>query len=108
MAENFMSAITQIEDLVTKKNQIIDKVAGLLSEAIIDRIKSGTLNKSTQRDVMNAIKGFSTEEQVQILSRAIIYVGMNTNKNKTNYDNDEFNSRPNSGKKVKSLSDIFS
>ena len=107
MGENFMSAITQIEDLASKKNQIIDRVASLLSEAILDRIQSGTLNKNTQKDVMNAIRSFSAEEQAQILSRAIIYVGMNTNKNKSNYDDDEYGGRSNPGKKIKSRSDIF-
>ena len=106
MGETFVTAITQIEDLISKKRQIIERAASLLSEAILDRIKSGNLTKNTQKDVMNAIKSFSTEEQVEILSRAIIYVGMNTSKSNSNYDDDDIY-RPNSGKKVKSRADLF-
>ena len=106
MGENFMSTITQIEDYASKKNQIIDKVASLLAEAIIGRIQSGTMNSNTQRDIMNAIKSFNAEEQSQILSKAIIYVGMNMNTtSKSNYKDDDFDARYNSGKKNKSRSD---
>ena len=106
MGETFMSAVTQIEDLFTKKNQIIDKAASLLAEAILDRIRTGNLTKNTQKDIMNAIRGFNEEEQVDILSRAIIYVGMNMRNNNTNSDDGNYN-HFNSGKKVKSRSDIF-
>ena len=101
-----MSAVTQIEDLVTKKNQIIERSASLLAEAILDRVRSGNLTRNTQKDIMNAIRSFSAEEQTEILSRAIIYVGMNTSKNKSNYDDDDYG-RPNSGKKLKTRSDLF-
>lgn len=107
MGETFMSAVTQIEDLVSKKKQIIERAASLLSEAILDRIRTGNLTRNTQKDIMNAIRSFNEDEQIEILSRAIIYVGMNMGKNNTNSDDDDYFDRPNSGKKISSRSDIF-
>jgi hypothetical protein len=107
MGENFMSAATQIEDLISKKKQIIERAAGLLAEAVLDRIKSGNLTRNSEKDIKNAIRNFSSEEQTEILSKAIILIGMNNNsKNKSGYDDDD-DYRPNPGKKVKSRSDIF-
>lgn len=108
MGETFMSAITQIDDLISKKRQIIERAAALLAEAIMDRIKTENLTRNTEKDIKNAIKNFNNEEQVEILSKALVLVGMNSNKsNSGNYDDDDFNMRPNSGKKVKARSDIF-
>ena len=105
MAETFMSAVTQIDDLVSKKKQIIDRAASLLAEAILDRIRTGNLTRNTEKDIKNAIKSFTAEEQAEILSKAIIYVGMNNSKRSSNYDEDD-DYRSN-GKKVKSRSDLF-
>ena len=105
MGETFMSAITQIEELINKKKQIIERAASLISEAIIDRIKSGNMSRATEKDIKNSIKNFSLEEQVEILSRAIVFVGMNNKTN--NYSDDDNGYRSNSGKKVKSRSDLF-
>lgn len=108
MGETFMSAITQIDDLVSKKKQIIDRAASLLAEAILDRVRSGNLTRNTEKDIKNAIKNFSAEEQAEILSKAIIYVGMNSNgKRNSNYDDDYEGYRPTPGKKVKNRSDLF-
>ena len=106
MGETFMSAITQIEDLVTKKRQIIERAASLLAEAILDRIRVGNITRATEKDVKNAIKSFSMEEQVEILTKASVIVGMNMSKSTSSYDDDD-DYRPNTGKKVKSRSDIF-
>ena len=104
MAENFMSAITQIEDLVSKKKQIIERTSSLLAEAILDRIRTGTLTKNTEKDIKNAIRSFSDDEQAEILSKTIIYIGMNSFKKNSSNDDDYY---PKTGKKVKSRSDIF-
>lgn len=108
MGETFMSAVTQIDDLVSKKRQIIERAASLLAEAILDRVRSGNLTRNTEKDIKNAIKSFSTEEQAEILSKAIIYVGMNSNgkRNNSNYDDDD-DYRISPTKKVKNRSDLF-
>ena len=102
MGENFMSANTQISDLLRKKNQIIDKVASLLSEAILDRIQNNTVGKTTETDIKNSIRGFSSEEQVEILTKAMVLVSMNKT-SKTDNDDNEYDRR----KKIKNRSDIF-
>ena len=108
MGENFLSAITQIEDLVSKKRQIVERAASLLAEAILDRMRSGNLTRNTEKDIKNAIKNFSSDEQVEILSKAMVLVGMNNLTNTSRNDDDDYgNYRHNSGKKVKNRSDIF-
>lgn len=103
MGETFMSAITQIEDLFRKKGQIVEKAASLISEAILDRIQNGTITRTTEKDIKNAVQKFSSEEQIEILTRALVLVGMNINKTSRNFEDE----RPDSRKKVKSRSDIF-
>ena len=104
MGETFMSAVTKIDDLVTKRKQIIEKTASLLAEAILDRIKCGNLTRNSEKDIKNAIKAFTIEEQNEILVKTIIYVGMNNTKNHNSDDDDEFQFN---GKKVNSRSDLF-
>lgn len=107
MGETFMSAITKIEDLITKKKQINDRAASLLSEAVLDRMKSGNLTRNSEKDIKNALKDFSPEEKEEILVRTLVYIGMNASVNKSNsssdYDDDDYRS----GRKVRSRSDLF-
>ncbi len=105
MPENFMSAITKIEDLVSKKRQIIERAASLLAEAVLDRIKTGNLTRNTEKDIKNAIKNFSQDEQTEILTKAIIIIGMN-NGSHNNNDDDDYGFH-HTGKKVKNRSDLF-
>ena len=110
MGETFMSAITKIEELITKKKQINDRAASLLSEAILDRIRSGNLTRNSEKDIKNSLREFSLEEREEILTKALIYVGMNTTSNKSTSqynddDDDDFTGR--SGKKVKNRADLF-
>lgn len=105
MGETFMSANTQIEELISKKKQIIERAASLLAEAILDRIKTGNLTRNTEKDIKNSIRNFSEEEQVEILSKAIVLVGMNNNKsNRKNDDDDNYKFN---NKKIRSRSEIF-
>lgn len=107
MGETFLTANTQIDELVSKKKQIIERAASLLAEAILDRIKTGNLTRNAEKDVMNSIRNFSDEEQTQILTKAIILVGMN-NTSKGSRKNNDDDYQFNHDKKIKSRSDIFS
>ena len=110
MGENFTSAITQIEDLASKKKQINERAAALISEAILDRIRSGNLTRNSEKDIRNAIRQFSDEEQVEILTKALVLVGMNVKgARRVEVDDDDDNAYFNTGsaKKIKSRSDIF-
>lgn len=77
MGETFMTAGTQIEGLIEKRDAILDKTAGLLAEAVIDRAKSGNLKKSTEKDITNLIKDFGADEQAIITRKALLLVAMN-------------------------------
>ena len=80
---DFMSAMTEIGELVQKKLQIVRKTASLLSEAIVDRARNGKLNGNTKIDIKNSLKEFSDEEKVDILTEAIILVAQQNSTKKT-------------------------
>jgi hypothetical protein len=106
MGETFLTATTQIDELITKKRQINERAASLLSEAVLDRIKSGNLTRNSEKDIKNAIKNFSVDEQVEILAKAIILIGMNnTTKHSIIDDDDDY--KYNHSKKIATRSDIF-
>ena len=110
MGETFMSASTQIDELVSKKRQIIERAASLLSEAILDRIRTGNLTRNTEKDIKNSLRNFSLDEQTEILTKALVLVGMNGNKSTSRYDDDDddyWHQPSTTGKKIKSRSDIF-
>lgn len=79
MSENFMTAGTQIEALVEKKDQLIEKAASLLFEAVKDRMRQNQVKKSMSNDILNILKGFSEEEKNIILSKTIMYLASNQN-----------------------------
>lgn len=72
-----MTAGTQIESLVEKKKEIYDKAANLLASAIMERSSTDRVAMNTKRDITNVIKGFTPEEQVEILTTALVILGMN-------------------------------
>ena len=101
MSETFVTASTQIGDLVRKREQIIEKTAGLVSEVIMGRVNDGNLARSNEKDVLNLIKDFSVEEQNIILVKALIITGMNSSSSSSS--NDIFES----ARKRGSRSDLF-
>lgn len=76
MAENFTSATTQIQSLLETQTQIYRKAAGLLVQAIQDRMKKGKVTNAMVNDINNAMHGFSYEEKCQILAYAITQLAM--------------------------------
>lgn len=79
MGDNFMSASTKIEHLVDKKEQINDKVAGLIADAVKDRVQHAQLKKSIVTDILNTLRNFSDEDKTKILAKALFYVVSGTN-----------------------------
>lgn len=75
--ETFLTAGTQIDGLLLKRNQIFESAAALLVEAIMDRAEDGKVTKSMEKDVNNLIKGFEPEEQSIILNKAVVLLAMN-------------------------------
>jgi hypothetical protein len=68
---NFMTAGTEISALADKKSEILMKAGNLLAEACADRGKSGKISNNLPNDIIKLIEGFSTEDQVVILSLAL-------------------------------------
>lgn len=79
MGDNFMTASTKIEHLVEKKEQINDKVAGLIAEAVKDRVQNAQLKNSIVTDILSLIRNFSDEDKSKILAKALFYVVSGTN-----------------------------
>ena len=91
MAKNFTSANQEIEDLLSKRDKILEKTAGFIAEAVLDRAKSKSISTgnrdATYKDINYAIKNFSTEEQVQILINTVLMVAANSGGNSQSYYN---------------------
>lgn len=71
---DFTTASQEIQDLVTKRNQIIRKTAGIIADAVKTRANSGRLDNRTKQDIANMLKGFSDEESVAILTEALVSI----------------------------------
>ena len=71
---DFTTASQEIQDLVTKRNQIIKKAAGIIADAVKTRANSGRLDNRTKQDLANMLKGFSDEESVAILTEALVSI----------------------------------
>lgn len=100
---DFMSAMTEIGELVQKKLQIVRKTASLLSEAIVDRARSGKLSGNTKIDIKNTLNEFSDEEKVDILTEAIILVAQQNSTKKYNDDDGGYVSPSKKGGKRSSI-----
>lgn len=90
MAETFVTANTKIEDLLSKRDQILEKTAGLVAEVILGRQQENSLQRSNEKDIQRMISNFSSEEQVIILAKALVLVGMNGGNKSTYSDYDPF------------------
>lgn len=65
--KNFMTAGTEIQGLVEKRAQIIEKIANELSEAILSRVSTGKVDRNITKDILNPISELPVEEQRDIL-----------------------------------------
>ena len=81
MSKNFTTANQEIEELLSKRDRILEKTAGIVAEAVIDRAKSKNILTSsrdaTYKDIRYAIRNFSTDDQVQILINALMMAAAN-------------------------------
>lgn len=96
---NFTTAVTQVRNLASERETILQNIASAISEAIIDRQKnqglSGSHKNATIKDITNILEIFSPEEREKILTLALVTVASNgkfgagSNK-KSSSDNDDF------------------
>lgn len=66
--KNFMEAGTEIDAMISKKEQCLVKIANILAEACVTRAKSGKVN-SLETDISNTIASLPAEDQVLILKK---------------------------------------
>lgn len=73
--KNLSVATTEIQELVDKRNKILEKTANILSEVIIGRAASGRGSKTANiEDIEKSIKDFSLEDQKQILLNMVVTI----------------------------------
>lgn len=66
-----ISAKTEIDDLLMKRNSIMEKTAGIIAEAMVNRVKHQTVTAAAfNQDINNLISGFSDAEKIEILTHA--------------------------------------
>ena len=65
--KNFMTAGTEIEGLIDKKAQILEKISNELADACVTRAKSAEINKNMIKDINNLINNLPVEDQRDIL-----------------------------------------
>ena len=77
MPTNFMQAGTEIDGLVDKLDQIVNKAANEIAEACIDRARAGKASDTIEKDVANLVKAFPVEIQNRIYLRVITVMSKN-------------------------------
>lgn len=71
---NFMSANTEIEGVIEKRNQCLTKIANIVAQSCVERGRAGKVNKNMSNDIINLLKDLSKDEQVIVLSEALSVV----------------------------------
>lgn len=86
----FMELTTQVAGLVEKKKEIIAKTANMLSQAVLERANMNK-TKSLENDIKKSLEGFSDEEKIDILTKAIVNVSKQNKYKDKNDEEDSFN-----------------
>ena len=83
MGSNFMETNTELGELRSKIESIIDRAAAEIAEACINRSKDGKSNAGNiERDIKTALEVISVpaEYKIEILTKVIAKVSTNYNK----------------------------
>lgn len=86
----FMELTTQVAGLVEKKREIIAKTANMLSQAVLERANMNK-TKSLEDDIKKSLEGFSDEEKIDILAKAIVNVSKQNKYKDKKDEEDSFN-----------------
>lgn len=84
MGENFTTGRTRIEDLLSKQDQILERAASIVYDAVMDRMQRGKISESTRTDIDNLLTGFIPEQKTIILEKAMILLLSNMRGSTTN------------------------
>lgn len=88
---NFMTAGTEIDAMISKKEQCLQKIANSLAEACIERGKDGKVSSNMPGDIYKLIQDLPSDDQIKVLCAALSSVsgslnGGNRKPNRTNKD----------------------
>jgi len=73
MAKSFIEASTEIDDLVSKRNDLLVKISNTVASAIVGRVGDNKLN-NLPNDVNNLLKDLSDAEKYQVMLHASITI----------------------------------
>lgn len=76
MGKSFVEASTEIDDLVTKRNETLTKIGNIVALAITDRANNNKVN-GLQKDVDGLLKGLSDHEKYLVMLQASVLVAKN-------------------------------
>lgn len=88
--KNFMEAGTEIDAMISKKEQCLVKISNILAEACITRATTGKIN-SLETDISNLISSLPAEDQILILKKLTVTMASQWNNGrKIDHDNDNY------------------
>ena len=85
--KNFMEAGTEIDALVSKKEQCLEKISNVLAEACITRAKNGKIN-SLENDIKNVISQLPDEDKIVVLEKLAVILSSQISGGKSSINND--------------------
>ena len=89
--ETKVTAMTKIDELLSKRGQIHERTASIISDVMVTRVKESSTptKQQTITELSDLISHFSKEEQVEILKHVIADIAANlepNNKSKSKGD----------------------
>lgn len=86
--KNFMEAGTEIDAMISKKDQCLVKISNILAEACVTRANSGKMN-SLETDIANLINPLPAQDQIIVLKKlAVTLASQITGGKKIDNDNE--------------------
>lgn len=80
--ETKVTAMTKIDELLSKRGQIHERTASIISDVMVTRAKESTpVKQQTITELSDLIAHFSKEEQVEILKHVIADIAANLEPN---------------------------
>jgi len=88
--KNFMEAGTEIDAMISKKDQCLVKISNILAEACVTRARSGKTN-SLETDITNLINSLPAEDQIVILKKLTVTLATQlSGAKKVDNDNEDY------------------
>jgi len=97
MGKTFVEASTEIDDLISKKNEILIKIGNSVAAAIVDRANNNKINllSGLSKDVNNLLKDLSDHERYIVMLHAACTIAKSKSAGGNKASNTQSSSREN-------------